>query len=220
MAAYLLPALRRGTLRLVGEANPSELEIARQRLPGFIDCFETLRLPEMDSVRARRVLDLFAGHAKNTLSIDIERPALDTGYRLLGRYVRYDSFPGKAVRFFGDCVREAIAGQTGVVTEAAAIAHFAKAPACPRASCATTSRWTTRRCTASSQKLFGQDAAIGHLKDVVYLFKAGLERPCQADRNPAVRRADRRRQDRGGQGAGALLLRCRWRRWTRCFAST
>jgi ATP-dependent Clp protease ATP-binding subunit ClpC len=180
MAAYLLPALRRGTLRLVGEANPSELEIARQRLPGFIDCFETLRLPEMDSVRARRVLDLFAGHAKNALSIDIERPALDTAYRLLNRYVRYDRFPGKAVRFFGDCVREAIAAQADVVTETAAIAHFAKSTGLPESFLRDDQPLDdTQVHDFFARTLFGQDAAIGHLKDVVYLFKAGLNDPAK-----------------------------------------
>jgi ATP-dependent Clp protease ATP-binding subunit ClpC len=180
MAAYLLPALRRGTLRLVGEANPSELETARQRLPGFIDCFETLRLPEMDNLRARRVLELFAGHAKGALSVDIERQALDTGYRLLQRYVRYERFPGKAVRFFGDCVREALAAQSGVVTETAAIAHFAKSTGLPETFLRDDQPLDEAQVHAFfAQKLFGQDTAVGHLKDVVYLFKAGLNDPAK-----------------------------------------
>jgi len=180
MAAYLLPALRRGTLRLVGEANPSELETARQRLPGFIDCFETLQLPEMDSLRARRVLELFAGHAQGALSVEIERPALDTGYRLLQRYVRYERFPGKAVRFFGDCVREAMAAQSGVVTETAVIAHFAKSTGLPETFLRDDQPLDDAQVHGFfAQKLFGQDEAVGHLKDVVYLFKAGLNDPAK-----------------------------------------
>lgn len=180
MAAYLLPALRRGTLRLVGEANPSELETARQRLPGFIDCFETLRLPEMDNLRARRVLELFAGHAKGALSVEIERQALDTGYRLLNRYVRYERFPGKAVRFFGDCLREALAAQAGTVTETAAIAHFARSTGLPETFLRDDQPLDDAQVQAFfAQQLFGQDAAIGHLKDVVYLFKAGLNDPAK-----------------------------------------
>ena len=180
MAAYLLPALRRGALRLVGEANPSELETARQRLPGFVDLFEPLRMPEMDGARARRVLELFAAHSKNSLSVQIEPAALDTGYRLLNRYVRYERFPGKAVRFFGDCVRAAIADQLPVVTEAAAIGHFAKATGLPETFLRDDQPLDDATVQAFfAKKLFGQEAVIAHLKDVVYLFKAGLNDPAK-----------------------------------------
>jgi ATP-dependent Clp protease ATP-binding subunit ClpC len=178
MAAYLLPALRRGALRLVGEANASELEVARQRLPSFIDSFETLLVPEMDNPRARRVLDLFAGHAQATLAVTIEPPALDTGYRLLNRYVRYERFPGKAVKFFGDCVRAALAEQRGTVGEAAVIAHFARTTGLPEAFLRDDRPLDDTQVHAHfAQRLLGQDAAIRHLKDVVYLFKSGLNDP-------------------------------------------
>ena len=180
MAAYLLPALRRGTLRLIGEANPSELEVARQKLPGFVDGFETLQMPEMDSLRARRVLDLFAAHAKGALSVEIEQPALETGYRLLNRYVRYERFPGKAVRFFGECVRAALAEQATVVTEAAAIAHFAKSTGLPERFLRDDQPLDDAEVKAYfSQKLFGQAAAVRQLEEVVYLFKAGLNDPAK-----------------------------------------
>ncbi|WKB52332.1 AAA family ATPase [Eleftheria terrae] len=180
MAAYLLPALRRGTLRLVGEATPGELETARRRLPSFIDCFEPLSLPEMDGSRARRVLELFAGHAKAALSVEMDAAALDTGYRLLNRYVRYERFPGKAVKFFGECVRGALADGMPVVTEAAAIAQFARTTGLPE----TFLRDDQPLDEAAvhgffARRLFGQDAAIEQLKEVVYLFKAGLNDPAK-----------------------------------------
>jgi ATP-dependent Clp protease ATP-binding subunit ClpC len=178
MAAYLLPALRRGTLRLVGEASPSELETARQRLPSFIDCFETLALPEMESTQARRVLELFAGHAKASLSVDIARPALDTGYRLLNRFVRYERFPGKAVKFFGDGVRMALAEGRGTLDEASVIAQFAKTTGLPEDFLRDDRPLDDAQVQAQfAQRLFGQDEAVRHLKDVVYLFKSGLNDP-------------------------------------------
>ncbi|MCW7538709.1 AAA family ATPase [Aquabacterium sp. A7-Y] len=180
MAAYLLPALRRGALRLVGEATPEELESARRRLPAFIDCFEPLRLAEMDGTRARRVLDLFAGHAKNALSIEIEPAALDTGYRLLQRYVRYERFPGKAVKFFGECVRSAMADRLPAVSEQAAIAHFARTTGLPEAFLRDDRPLVEEEVRHFfGQRLFGQHAVIGHLQDVVYLFKAGLNDPAK-----------------------------------------
>lgn len=180
MAAYLLPALRRGTLRLIGEACPGELEAARRRLPAFIDCFEPLTLPEMDSQRARRVLALFAAQAKGALQVDIERPALDTGYRLLNRYVRYERFPGKAMRFFGECVREAMADRQATVTETRVIAQFARFTGLPERFLRDDQPLDDTEVQAFfAGKLFGQEAAIRQLKDVVYLFKSGLSDPAK-----------------------------------------
>lgn len=186
MAAYLLPSLRAGKLRLVGELNPGELETARQRLPGFVDCFETMSLPEMDNQRARRVMELFAAQAKNALSVEIERQALDTGYRLLQRYVRHECFPGKAVRFFGDCAREALAAAGGaqsdaaIVSERAVIAHFAKTTGLPETFLRDDQPLDDARLQAFfARKLLGQDGVIAHLKEVVYLFKAGLNDPAK-----------------------------------------
>ncbi len=180
MAAYLLPALRRGSLRLIGEASPGELEAARRRLPAFIDCFEPLTLSEMDSQRARRVLALFAAQAKGALQVDIERPALDTGYRLLNRYVRYERFPGKAMRFFGECVREAMADRQATVTETRVIAQFARFTGLPERFLRDDQPLDDTEVQAFfAGKLFGQEAAIRQLKDVVYLFKSGLSDPAK-----------------------------------------
>lgn len=180
MAAYLLPALRRGSLRLIGEANPGELEAARRKLPAFVDCFEPLNLPEMDGQRARRVLELFAAQARSSLSVEIEQPALDIGYRLLTRYVRYERFPGKAVRFFGECVREAIADRQPAVTETRAIAQFARFTGLPERFLRDDQPLDDAKVQAFfASQLFGQEAAIRHLKDVVYLFKSGLNDPAK-----------------------------------------
>jgi ATP-dependent Clp protease ATP-binding subunit ClpC len=180
MAAYLLPALRRGTLRLVGEASPGELEAARRRLPAFVDCFEPLTLPEMDGQRARRVLELFAAQARGSQQVEIDLAALDGGYRLLNRYVRYDRFPGKAMRFFGECVREAVADGQAVVTEQRMIAQFARFTGLPERFLRDDRPLDDGQVQAFfANQLFGQEAAIRQLKDVVYLFKSGLNDPAK-----------------------------------------
>ncbi|WP_124539823.1 AAA family ATPase [Piscinibacter terrae] len=180
MAAYLLPALKAGRLRLIGEATPSELEIARQKLPGFVDCFEPVRMGEMDSQRARRVLDLFGAYARGSLSVEIERAALDTSYRLLNRFMRYERFPGKAVRFLGECVRSAMAQEKQTVTEQDAITQFARTTGLPERFLRDDQPLDDAQVQAFfAQQLFGQDAAIRQLKEVVYLFKAGLNDPAK-----------------------------------------
>lgn len=180
MAAYLLPALKAGRLRLIGEITPSELEIARQKLPGFVDSFEPLRMAEMDSQRARRVLELFGAYARSSLSVDIERAALDTSYRLLSRFMRYERFPGKAVRFLGECVRSAMAQCKPAVTEQDAIALFAGTTGLPERFLRDDQPLDDAQVQDFfAQRLFGQEEAIAQLKEVVYLFKAGLNDPAK-----------------------------------------
>ncbi|MEK8030522.1 AAA family ATPase [Ideonella sp. DXS29W] len=178
MASYLLPALRRGSLRLIGEARPEEMEAARRQLPAFVDCFEPLLLPEMDGARARRVLDLLAAQSKSAWSVDIEPNALDAGYRLLSRHVRYERFPGKAVRFFGECVREAIADRVSAITTDSVLGHFARFTGLPEHFLRDDQPLDDAEVQAYfAGRLFGQDEAIRHLKEVVYLFKSGLNDP-------------------------------------------
>jgi ATP-dependent Clp protease ATP-binding subunit ClpC len=175
VAAYLLPAVRRGSLRLIGEAHPTELETARRLLPAFMECFEPEAMPEMDPVRSRRVLHALAHHAEQGLGVTIEPPALETGYRLLKRYTRYERFPGKAVRFFGDCVRQALAERSTTLTETGVLQRFAKQSGLPELFL------RDDRPLADDEverffapRVLGQPAAIEHLKDVVCTFKAGL----------------------------------------------
>lgn len=177
MAAYLLPAVRRGSLRLIGEARPAELEMARRLLPGFMACFEPVVMPEMDPPRVRRVLHTLAHHAQQSLGVAIEQPALETGYRLLRRYLRYERFPGKAVKFFGECVREAIGPSSTAqgVTEADVLRRFARQTGLPETFLRDDHPLDLDEVDRFfASRVLGQPAALAHLKDVVCTFKAGL----------------------------------------------
>ena len=48
LAAFLLPFLQRGELRLAGECTPGELDACRRLLPGFVDLFPVLQVPPFD----------------------------------------------------------------------------------------------------------------------------------------------------------------------------
>ncbi len=181
MAAYLLPAVRRGSLRLIGEARPAELEAARRLLPGFMECFEPVLMGEMDPPRVRRVLNTLAQHAQQSLGVTIEPPALEAGHRLLKRYLRYERFPGKAVRFFGDCVRQALSappaadGSPPAVAEAQVLALFAQRTGLPELFLRDDRPLALDEVERFfATRVMGQPAALEHLKDVVCTFKAGL----------------------------------------------
>src|SRR5262249_20073283 len=45
VAAFLLPYLQRGELRMVAEATPAEVEACRRLLPGVLDVFQIMAVP-------------------------------------------------------------------------------------------------------------------------------------------------------------------------------
>ena len=60
------------------------------------------------------------------LKIEIEDKALELSYRLLMRYYPYQSFPGKAVRFLGQCVNVAQQKNSQQITKIALYANEVK----------------------------------------------------------------------------------------------
>src|SRR5262249_35635367 len=61
IAAFLLPYLQRGELRLAAEATPAELDACRRLLPGLADLFPILPVPAFEKQEALAVLDLAVG---------------------------------------------------------------------------------------------------------------------------------------------------------------
>lgn len=175
MAAYLLPAVRRGQLQLIGEAHPSELETARRLLPQFMECFEPLPMPEMDAPRVRRVLQTLSQHAQQSLRVTLEPAALETGHRLLKRYLRYERFPGKAAKFFGGCVRDALAQGRSSVSETDVLSRFATQTGLPELFLRDDRPLRDDQVeTFFATRVMGQPAAVSDLKDIICTFKAGL----------------------------------------------
>lgn len=175
MAAYLLPALQTGRLRLIAEITPRELEIAQQKLPGFIACFDTMTVTEMDGHSSRRLLGTMAAYSQQNLGIHIDDDALDLGQRLLKRYVRDERFPGKALAFFSDTIRHLTADAKDRMTPTDVLTRFANRTGIPERFLR--DDWPLvpdEVRTFFSTRLMGQPRAIDHFSDVVATFKAGL----------------------------------------------
>lgn len=180
MAAYLIPSLTQGSLRVVGECTPLEFEAAKRLLPAFVDCFHVVRMPEMDMTRARKVVELFAQYSATNLKVDISNEARQTGYRLLDRYVKYQSFPGKAMRFFGECVSEAVDKQASSIDESGVIATFSRTTGLPQVFLRDDLPLDDATLRSYFEaRIVGQPAAIKEMCKLVYTFKSGLNDPAK-----------------------------------------
>ncbi len=178
VAAYLLPFMQQGKLQITGEVTPQELESMRRLLPGFVESLQIVELPELPERSLNVVLDKFNAHVLQAHKINISPEALATSTRLLRRFYPYESFPGKSIRFLGECVSEAIFHKKNEVTKADVLAQFIQRTGLPELFLRDDmllDQVALRNFFI--EKIIGQEAAIEKLTDVIKVFKAGLNNP-------------------------------------------
>jgi len=178
VAAFLTPFLQEGNLQIVGEVTPEELESIRRLLPGFVENFQLVQLEELPENKIYRILDKFAAFCRQNLRIDIDNKAIELAYRLLVRYYPYQSFPGKAIRFLGQCVSSAQIAKETTIDKNAIITNFVKATGLPELFLRDDMLLKTNDLTSYFEsKIIGQKSAIEQLTGIVKIFKAGLNNP-------------------------------------------
>ena len=177
-AAFMSPALERDGLRVVGEATPREVEAMRSRLPGFVERFQVLRVEELGREEMVRVLDQAAETARKNAGVSIGRRPLELTYRLLGRFSKNERFPGKAIKFLGARVGEALLEKRAELGESELLAAFTRDTGLPE--------WLVRDDLPLKEgeieaffagRVLGQAEAVEKVSRAVKLFKAGLNDP-------------------------------------------
>src|SRR5262249_33721224 len=93
VAAFMVPFLQRGELRLAAEAPPAELEACRRLLPGFADLFQIIHVPPFERPQALAVLDRLAQGLSQSTHATLEPGTIDRVYQLFRRFAPYQSFP-------------------------------------------------------------------------------------------------------------------------------
>ncbi len=178
VAAYLLPFMQQGKLQITGEVTPQELESMRRLLPGFVESMQLVELPELPERSLSVVLDKFNSYVKQGYKISIAPDALNTSTRLLRRFYPYESFPGKSIRFLGECVSEAIFHKKSEVSKRDVLAQFIRRTGLPELFLRDDlllDQVALRN--FFNEKIIGQEAATEKLTDVIKVFKAGLNNP-------------------------------------------
>jgi ATP-dependent Clp protease ATP-binding subunit ClpC len=179
LAAFLLPYLQRGELRLASEATPAELDGCRRLLPGFVDLFPILHLPPFDRPQALAVLDRTAERHAQNLRLEVTPGVSDRIYQLFRRFAPYQAFPGAAAGFVRDlCERQARTQRDQPVTPEKAVDQFVRRTGLPD--------WLLRdempldhdRILAEFRRqVIGQEAAVQAATQLLTTFKAGLNDP-------------------------------------------
>jgi ATP-dependent Clp protease ATP-binding subunit ClpA len=178
IAAFLLPFIRAGQLKLIGEMTVEQLEAMRRLLPGFAEHFKIISVKEMDEATSLKVFDLFNNHIKRIANIAFDRDALELSYVLLDRFMRYDSFPGKAIRFLSQCANAAVLEEHTSIDKNFVINTFTGQTGIPDFLLRDELPLNGEELKAFFlEKIKGQDHVIDKVCSIIKVFKAGLNDP-------------------------------------------
>jgi ATP-dependent Clp protease ATP-binding subunit ClpC len=178
IAAFMLPNLRQGRLQIVGELTRQEWERVRQRLPGFAAHFHVLSIPKLSKKQIFKIMNLFAEYLQKQLHITVEENALILAYRLTDRYLRYEAFPGKIIKFLTQCVNETLVKNETLIHSETILTQFVQKTGLPPFLLRDDILLdTTGLQDFFTQRIIGQSTAVDCVSQVVMIFKAGLNDP-------------------------------------------
>ena len=162
VAAFLMPYLQRGELRIVAEATASELDACRRLLPGLADLLQVVRIPEFSPADARTVLAALLDEGGRNHKLDVGEGLADVIYRLFQRFQPYAAFPGRAAGFVRHLIDEAAQSADKQLSQADVLVRF-------------------QRDTGLPQRLLRDDLPLPH-DEVLAEFRSdvlGQETACQ-----------------------------------------
>ncbi len=99
LAAFLLPYVRSGSLRMIAEANPDELDACRRLLPALVDALPIVQVEPMRVDHEQELLKITLTQQLQSADIKFE-PAIPACIsRLCRQFQRHSEAPGPAMRF-------------------------------------------------------------------------------------------------------------------------
>lgn len=178
VAAFFLPFMQQSQVQLVGEVTPQELDKMRQLLPDFVQSFRLVQVKPLDENQVQNIFDLFADHCAKRLKVNIQQDALNLSFRLLKRYIPYEAFPGKGIKFLSKCVNEAQFQKKEKVDTSDVIHQFVEQTGMPSLFLNDETRLDTIELEKYfSSRIIGQPDAVDKLSVLVKIFKARLNDP-------------------------------------------
>ena len=182
VAAFLLPYLQRGEIRLVGEASPAELEACRRLLPGLLDVCQPVHVPSFSEPEVDRVLTRIAETRASAAGLSLRPGFVTRVHRIFRRFQPYSAFPGPAAAFIRSVTearrRAKTTTTTRELTDADAVAAFVRDTGLPELFLRDDLPLDTRDLSRKfSSQVIGQPAAAEAATRLVAAIKTGLNDP-------------------------------------------
>ncbi|HEY0458061.1 MAG TPA: AAA family ATPase [Pyrinomonadaceae bacterium] len=178
LAAFLVPYLQRGEIRIVAEATPTELDACRRLLPAFANLFQIVRLPEFTPDKALTVLTRIAEIRNRNLKIEYPASVTNLTLRLFTRFMPYQKFPGRSTRFLTEIFEKAAKMRQKEITDGDVLDAFIKLTGLPELFLRDEITLDFEDVVANFEAgVIGQTAACRQVAGIVTTFKAGLNDP-------------------------------------------
>ncbi len=179
LAAFLMPYIRGGRLRMVAEATPTELDACRRLLPGLVDVLPQVILqpmtPEHETELIRLTLKNRFQVSKTTFDADVPRLIS----RLCGQYQRHSAAPGPAMSFVDELTsRRRLTDSPTHWTESLTLERFSKRTGLPTALLDDSQTLIKSEVVEKlSKDVIGQRAACTTAAGVVTRIKSAVQDP-------------------------------------------
>ena len=172
---YLAGFMRAGRVRLVAEATPEQQRVLKRRVPDLMAAFTTVAVAPMNEAEGMRVLVEMANAYRKQRRFPVSPEATRRIHRLMMRFHRDRSFPGKSVRFLHDAVAHQRRRKQTELTETDVLAYFHHATGLPAA---ISDEFQANDPRAHfKQRIIGQERAVEVLTQTVNVFRAGINDP-------------------------------------------
>lgn len=178
IASFLMPYLQRGEVRIIAEATPEELDACRRLLPGFVDLFQILKVPPFSKDKALAVLNRAATTFKPNYRLEMGDNVPDLIYRLYKRFLPYQVFPGKTVKFLQELFERTALEKLPEVSMQRTLDQFIKQTGLPELFLRDDLPLDHHQLVKDlAQRIIGQPEACKMAAEVITTFKAGLNDP-------------------------------------------
>ena len=180
IAAFLLPFIERGELRVVSETTPEGLDACRRLLPGFADAFRIVQIPSFTQPEALATLQAYCAAIERNTTVRIDNDGRRLIYRLFQRFLPYEAFPGKTVMFTSRLYEHAKTTKLSEITNDVIINAFVKLTGLPELFLRDEVALQEDDVLGFFQsEVIGQEEACQAATGTVLTFKAGLNDPAR-----------------------------------------
>ncbi|HEY1011733.1 MAG TPA: AAA family ATPase, partial [Herpetosiphonaceae bacterium] len=183
MGRFLRPYIESGEITLICECAPEGFEVGLKVEPSFMNAFTRIDVKPTDEADTGAIVQATGRRLEAARNVSIEPSANAAVLDLTRRFMPYRAFPGKAVRFLEDMVRDALPGQersptVRTLSRADAINSFTRATGLPALILSDEVAMRDDEVRAYfEERLLGQPDGVEAMVDLITVIKAGLNDP-------------------------------------------
>ncbi len=178
IAAFLLPFLEQGQLRMVAEATDREWDACRRLLPSLTDAFEVLRVHNMSAAESRSALKQSVEIRCRNDKIEVEEETVEMACELFRRFLPYRALPGAAVPLLNRLFEQAKSSGDRRFGPDDVIRQFVKETGVPETFLRDEITVDVNDLVRElEQSVLGQTEACVLVADILATFKSGMNDP-------------------------------------------